>query len=146
MNRGLHDLASSIKRKVAAVFAPVEPKPHRSGLLRRTLLVTAMGLFAGAAALGMVQQPDRSEIPPTRVIQSILPLTTDQVEVSTPSAAPYISETRIRAGDTLAAVLQRLELDSRICRPSSPTTPARAASTSCTRVVRCRPRPTRKAT
>jgi murein DD-endopeptidase MepM/ murein hydrolase activator NlpD len=112
MNRGLHDLASSIKRKVAAVFAPVEPKPHRSGLLRRTLLVTAMGLFAGAAALGMVQQPDRSEIPPTRVIQSILPLTTEQVEVSTPSAAPYISETRIRAGDTLAAVLQRLELDS----------------------------------
>ena len=97
MNRGLHDLASSIKRKVAAVFAPVEPKPHRSGLLRRTLLVTAMGLFAGAAALGMVQQPDRSEIPPTRIIQSILPLTTEQVEVSTPSAAPYISETRIRA-------------------------------------------------
>ena len=47
-----------------------------------------MGLFAGAAALGMVQQPDRSEIPPTRVIQSILPLTTEQVEVSTPSAAP----------------------------------------------------------
>ena len=81
MNRGLHDLASSIKRKVAAVFAPVEPKPHRSGLFRRTLLVTAMGLFAGAAALGMVQQPDRSEIPPTRVIQSILPLTTDQVEM-----------------------------------------------------------------
>lgn len=112
MNRGLHDLASSIKRKVAAVFAPVEPKQHRSGLFRRTLLVTAMGLFAGAAALGMVQQPDRSELPPTRVIQSILPLTTEQVEVSTPSAAPYISETRIRPGDTLAAVLQRLELDS----------------------------------
>ncbi|MGB3819489.1 peptidoglycan DD-metalloendopeptidase family protein [Achromobacter pulmonis] len=112
MNRGLHDLASSIKRKVAAVFAPVEPKSHRSGLFRRTLLVTAVGLFAGAAALGMVQQPDRSELPPTRVIQSILPLTTEQVEVSTPSAAPYISETRIRPGDTLAAVLQRLELDS----------------------------------
>mgnify|MGYP000908886208 CR=1 FL=1 len=53
MNRGLHELASSIKRKVAALFAPVEPKPQRSGLFRRTLLVTAIGLFAGAAALGI---------------------------------------------------------------------------------------------
>ncbi|KRC70340.1 Murein DD-endopeptidase MepM [compost metagenome] len=111
MNRGLHELASSIKRKVAALFAPVEPKPHRSGLFRRTILVTAIGLFAGAAALGMVQQPDRSELPASRIIQSVLPLTSEQVEVSSPSAAPYISETRIRAGDTLAAVLQRLELD-----------------------------------
>ncbi|WP_454693104.1 peptidoglycan DD-metalloendopeptidase family protein [Achromobacter aegrifaciens] len=111
MNRGLHELASSIKRKVAALFAPVEPKPQRSGLFRRTLLVTAIGLFAGAAALGMVQQPDRTELPPSRIISSVLPLSAEQVEVSTPSAAPYISETRIRAGDTLAAVLQRLELD-----------------------------------
>lgn len=112
MNRGLQDLASSIKRRVAAVFAPVEPKPHRSGLFSRTLIVTALGLFAGAAALGMVQQPDRSEIPPSRLIRSPLPLSAEQVEVSAPSAAPYISETRIRPGDTLSAVLQRLELDS----------------------------------
>ena len=111
MNRGLHELASSIKRKVAALFAPAEPKPHRSGLFRRTLLVSAIGLFAGAAALGMVQQPDRSELPPSRIIHSVLPLSAEQVEVSAPSAAPYISETRIRPGDTLSAVLQRLELD-----------------------------------
>jgi murein DD-endopeptidase MepM/ murein hydrolase activator NlpD len=111
MNRGLHELASSIKRKVAALFAPAEPKPQRSGLFRRTLLVTALGLFAGAAALGMVQQPDRSELPPSRIIRSVLPLSAEQVEVSAPSAAPYISETRIRPGDTLSAVLQRLELD-----------------------------------
>ncbi|MGY6268515.1 peptidoglycan DD-metalloendopeptidase family protein [Achromobacter denitrificans] len=111
MNRGLHELASSIKRKVAALFAPVEPKPQRSGLFRRTLLVTAIGLFAGAAALGMVQQPDRTELPPSRIIRSVLPLSAEQVEVSSPSAAPYISETRIRPGDTLSAVLQRLELD-----------------------------------
>lgn len=112
MNRGLRDLASRLKCKVAAVFVPAESKPHGAGLVRRSLLVTAMGLFAGAAALGMVQHPDHREIPPTRVIQSILPLNAEQIEVSTPSTAPYISETRIRAGDTLAAVLQRLELDS----------------------------------
>lgn len=110
MNRGLHDIANRFKRKTAASLSPVEPKP-RSGIVSRTLLVTAIGLFAGAAALGMVQHPDRSDIPSARIIQSVLPLTAEQVEVSTPSAAPYISETRIRAGDTLAAVLQRLELD-----------------------------------
>ena len=34
------------------------------------------------------------------------------MQVSDASNAPYISETRIRAGDTLAAVLQRLDIDS----------------------------------
>src|SRR5690606_25197164 len=68
--------------------------------------------FAGAAALGMVQQPDRTELPPQRQIQSVLSLEPTDVSVSaTDSAAPYISETRIRPGDTLASVLQRLEVD-----------------------------------
>ena len=87
MNRGLHDIANRFKRKTAASLSPVEPKP-RSGIVSRTLLVTAIGLFAGAAALGMVQHPDRSDIPSARIIQSVLPLTAEQVEVSTPSAAP----------------------------------------------------------
>lgn len=112
MNRGFQDLARSFRHKVAAVFAPKQPKRHRSGILRRTVLVSSIALFAGAAALGMVQQPDRTELPPSRVIQSVLPLQAEQMHVSDASLAPYISETRIRAGDTLAAVLQRLELDS----------------------------------
>ena len=40
------------------------------------------------------------------------------MQVSDASNAPYISETRIRASDTLAAVLQRLDIDSPGCRTS----------------------------
>ena len=112
MNRGSNSLAGRYRRKVAALFAPRPESSRRAGLLRRTLLVSAIGLFAGAAALGMVQQPDRTELPPSRQIQSILPLQASQVSISSDdSTAPYISETRIRPGDTLAAVLQRLEIN-----------------------------------
>ena len=112
MNRGSNSLAGRYRRKVAALFAPRPESSRRAGLLRRTLLVSAIGLFAGAAALGMVQQPDRTELPPSRQIQSILPLEASQVSISSDdSTAPYISETRIRPGDTLAAVLQRLEIN-----------------------------------
>src|SRR5690606_7789091 len=99
---------------IAALFAPrsASSSSHRPGLIRRTLLVTAIGLFAGAAALGMVQQPDRAELPPMRQVQSVLQLEPSQVSLSsTESEAPFISETRIRPGDTLAAVLQRLDID-----------------------------------
>jgi len=60
----------------------------------------------------MVQQPDRTLLPPSRQIESILPLAANQISVSSDSdPAPFVSETRIRSGDTLASVLQRLEID-----------------------------------
>lgn len=112
MIRGLNSLVRSLSRKVAALFAaPAEPASRGAALVRRTLVVTSLGLFAGAAALGMVQQPDRTELPPLRLINSELPLAPDQVQVSATASAPYISETRIRSGDTLASVLQRLDID-----------------------------------
>ncbi|AHV91644.1 M23 family metallopeptidase [Bordetella holmesii] len=113
MNRGFNSLVRSLSRKVAALFTPaVETRSSRGGsLMRRTLVVCALGLFAGAAALGMVQQPDRTELPPLRLINSELPLLPEQLQVSASAPAPYISETRIRSGDTLASVLQRLDLD-----------------------------------
>ncbi|MCD0504199.1 M23 family metallopeptidase [Bordetella petrii] len=113
MNRGSNSPATRYRSKVAALFGPrPDSSSRRSGLLRRTVLVTAIGLFAGAAALGMVEQPDRTELPPSRQIESILPLEAGQVSVShIDDTAPYISETRIRPGDTLSAVLQRLEID-----------------------------------
>src|SRR5690606_8610272 len=105
---GSNSLAGSLRAKAAALFAPrPESTSRRAGLFRRTLLVSAIGLCAGAAALGMVQQPDRTELPPSRQIESVLPLQAGQVSISNiDDAAPYISETRIRRGDTLAAVLQ----------------------------------------
>ncbi len=113
MNRGFNSLVRSLSRKVAALFTPaVEPGTSRGGaLVRRTLVVSALGLFAAAAALGMVQQPDRTELPPLRLINSELPLEPGQMQVSASAPAPYISETRIRSGDTLASVLRRLDLD-----------------------------------
>jgi murein DD-endopeptidase MepM/ murein hydrolase activator NlpD len=77
----------------------------------RILLVLALGLFVGAAALGMVQQQPQPELPPLRQISTDLPLQFGQVEVSLQDTAPFVSETRIRRGDTLATVLQRLDLD-----------------------------------
>lgn len=113
MNRG-SDSPAGTRNRIAALFAPrsASSSSHRPGLIRRTLLVTAIGLFAGAAALGMVQQPDRTELPPQRQVQSVLSLEPTDVSIrDTDSAAPYISETRIRPGDTLASVLQRLDVD-----------------------------------
>ncbi|AZY53707.1 M23 family metallopeptidase [Bordetella avium] len=113
MNQGLNSLVRRLSRKIAALFAPAtEPAPSRGrSLVRRTLLVSSLGLFAGAAALGMVQQPDRTELPPLSLIHSELRLQPEQLQVSASTPAPYISETRIRSGDTLASVLQRLDID-----------------------------------
>lgn len=112
MNRGLDCLVRSIRHKVAVLIAPPKQTVSRGGaLIRRTLVVTALGLFAGAAALGMVQQPDHTELPPLRLVDSPMPLSAEQMQVSAATDAPYINETRIRRGDTLATVLQRLDID-----------------------------------
>jgi murein DD-endopeptidase MepM/ murein hydrolase activator NlpD len=94
-----------------ALLNPATPS-RRSRIFRAAALAAATGLFAAAAAVGMVQQPDRSDLPPPRMIEKVMSLSPDEFKVSDGSSAPYISETRIRRGDTLAAVLQRLHLDS----------------------------------
>ncbi|WP_236844636.1 M23 family metallopeptidase [Bordetella sp. 15P40C-2] len=110
MYRGSHSPADRSAPSTAALSRPESPR--RVGWIRRTLLVTTVGLFAGAAALGMVQQPDHAKLPESRQIQTVLSLGADQLRVSEASAeAPYVSETRIRSGDTLATVLQRLDVD-----------------------------------
>lgn len=112
MQRGTNSLVRRLSQKLAARLAPpADPSKRGGSLIRRTLLVCSLGLFAGAAALGMVQQPDRSELPPLRLVDSVLPLQQEQIQVSANAPAPYISETRIRSGDTLASVLQRLDID-----------------------------------
>lgn len=101
----------NILKKAAALLAPPEHASRGAALMRRALTVSALGLFAGAAALGMVQQPEPAPLPPARLVDTALPLLPGQIEVGTEGNAPYISETRIRRGDTLATVLQRLDLD-----------------------------------
>lgn len=112
MTRGFKDLAGSLQHQAARLSSPAErTTSKRPGFIRGALLFTAVGLFAAAAAVGMVQQSDDSALPPARQIQNVLSLSADEFHVSDNSPAPYISETRIRPGDTLAAVLQRLGLD-----------------------------------
>ncbi|HEY0296361.1 MAG TPA: peptidoglycan DD-metalloendopeptidase family protein [Bordetella sp.] len=97
-------------RRLISLF----PKPATRGapLIRRTLVVCAIGLFAAAAALGMVPNADPTPLPPLRLVSNPLPLTPGQMQVDPgASPAPFVSETRIRRGDTLSSVLQRLGLD-----------------------------------
>lgn len=88
------------------------PPSRRSRIFRAAAVATAIGLFAAAAAVGMVQHPDAADLPPTRTIEKVMALSPDDYRISDGSSAPFINETRIRRGDTLAAVLQRLHLDS----------------------------------
>lgn len=109
---GFLNKVRSLPQQLAARYAAVTASARQPGWVRRTILVTALALFGAAAALGMVQQPDHTALPPMRQIENILSLQASQLEVSASQQAPYIAETRIRAGDTLAAILQRLDLDS----------------------------------
>lgn len=77
-------------------------------LLRRTLIACAVGFFAAAAALGMVPT-DTPPAPIQHLVTRPLPLGPGDIQVGSSGTAPYINETRIRRGDTLAAVLQRLD-------------------------------------
>ncbi|MBF6616356.1 MAG: M23 family metallopeptidase [Candidimonas sp.] len=80
---------------------------HRTrNLFRNGLVLIALGLFAGAAALAVVKPP---EAPPVYQANQPLALPNPFPEPLS-SSTPYISETQIRRGDTLAALLQRLRI------------------------------------
>lgn len=86
--------------------------PQTSGrgatLLRRTLIACAAGFFAAAAALGMAPR-DEPPLPVQHLVTRPLPLEPGDMQIGSTGTAPFVSETRIRRGDTLAAVLQRLD-------------------------------------
>lgn len=80
---------------------------RRHHVVRNGLVLIALGLFAGAAALAVVQPP---EAPVVYQARQTLDLPDPAPQVSSLSADPFISETQIRRGDTLAALLQRLRV------------------------------------
>lgn len=80
---------------------------RRHHVVRNGLALIALGLFAGAAALAVVQPP---EAPVIYQARQTLDLPDPAPQVSSLSADPFISETQIRRGDTLAALLQRLRV------------------------------------
>ena len=76
-------------------------------LFRKSVMLVALGLFAAAGALAVVQPPDK---PIVYTAESVLPLPAIEVLSETAGSDPFISETVIRRGDTLAALLQRLHV------------------------------------
>jgi len=100
----------------------------RSGLVRGAVISSVLVLGLVAVALGIFQptQVDaadgkagtaaRGELPPEQeLVLNIVPVPPlpDPVQVEqAPRDIPYITETRIRSGDTLASVLKRLEISS----------------------------------
>ena len=78
---------------------------------RNTFVLIALALFATAAALAVVKPP---ELPVTYQAQERLQLPVPFPEPlgqqQTPTSAPFVSETQIRRGDTLAVLLQRLQV------------------------------------
>lgn len=87
---------------------------HRaSSIIRKTLITMALGMFGAAGALAVVQPAD-GNLPVIQQARQILPLPESfhASLAAEPSAesSPFIQTTQIRRGDTLADVLQRLNV------------------------------------
>jgi murein DD-endopeptidase MepM/ murein hydrolase activator NlpD len=90
-------------------------RAHRTNhFLRNGLVLVALGLFAGAAALAVVKPP---ETPPVYQASQNLALPSPFPQPLGDYSSPFISETQIRRGDTLAALLQRLRVQERGLQP-----------------------------
>ncbi|MFZ4710088.1 MAG: hypothetical protein ACOYMH_09640, partial [Zwartia sp.] len=87
-----------------------------SRLIRGLFLSAALLFCIGAAALGMVQPAPAEPIPPEQsLVQNVLPfpLAADPIPAEYSATAPntpYVTETRIRSGDTIATILKRLDI------------------------------------
>lgn len=80
----------------------------KSKIVQKSLLVLAFGLFAGAAAIAVVKP---QEEPIIYQASQALDLPAGITPLGQKSSEPFIHETRIRRGDTLAALLQRLQVN-----------------------------------
>lgn len=87
---------------------PEAHQPQHRRHITRSLLFAAGGLFLTAAALAVVQP----SAPPEPVFQARQTLDLPPLNAQTGhDAAPYIASTRIRRGDTVADLLNRLGVD-----------------------------------
>ncbi|MEI7568290.1 MAG: peptidoglycan DD-metalloendopeptidase family protein [Alcaligenaceae bacterium] len=92
------------------------PPVGGSHILRGLLVSVVLLLCIGAAALGMVQPAQPEPIPPEQsLVQNVLPFPleanpTPAEHDATAVNAPYVTETRIRSGDTIATILKRLDI------------------------------------
>ncbi|MEO6984694.1 MAG: peptidoglycan DD-metalloendopeptidase family protein [Paralcaligenes sp.] len=79
--------------------------------LRNGLVFVALGLFLAAAALAVVNPNNPvTELPLIHAVRQNIALPRPFPAPTNNFGKPFISETQIRAGDTLAALLQRLHI------------------------------------
>jgi len=86
------------------------------GASRKTRIISASALFLAACAFGAAgvapMAPDASNLPVKSVSEQLeLPQLSEQVAALSTSNQHYVSEEKIRPGDTLAALLTRLSVD-----------------------------------
>lgn len=77
----------------------------------RGLATVALGLFVAAAALAVVQPSGESALPAFTETSRQLALPTPFPQPPAQYSSPFIDETRIRPGDTVSDLLQRLDVD-----------------------------------
>ena len=87
-----------------------------AGSTRKHRIISASALFLALCAFGAAgvapMAPDASDLPVHSIVQELsLPTLAEQVARLTPSTQTFINEERVRSGDTLAALLQRLGVD-----------------------------------
>lgn len=78
--------------------------------LKTGLLVVALGLFVTAAALAVVKPDNHDALPDFYQARAELALPDPFPQPSQHFSSPFVHQTRIRRGDTLAALLSRLDV------------------------------------
>ena len=86
------------------------------GASRKHRIISASALFLALCAFGAAGvaplAPDASDLPVQSIVEQLaLPTLEEQIARVTPSTQTFIHEERVRAGDTLAALMQRLGID-----------------------------------
>ncbi|TFL13347.1 M23 family metallopeptidase [Pusillimonas caeni] len=99
---------------------PATPSMADKNLVRPTnrhhyvtggLATIALGLFVAAAALAVVKPSSQIDLPAVTETSRSLALPSPFPEASAKFSSPFIDETRIKPGDTVSALLQRLDVD-----------------------------------
>jgi murein DD-endopeptidase MepM/ murein hydrolase activator NlpD len=83
------------------------------GSTRKHRIISASALFLALCAFGAAGvaplAPDASDLPVQSIVEELaLPTLAEQIARVTPSTQTFINEERVRSGDTLAALMQRL--------------------------------------
>lgn len=83
------------------------------GSTRKHRIISASALFMALCAFGAAgvapMAPDASDLPVQSIVEELaLPTLAEQIARVTPSTQTFINEERVRSGDTLAALMQRL--------------------------------------